>query len=490
MPGGPPDAVGALVPGGGRRLDGPARRYAHEVSAAPTVLVMAAGHGTRMASATPKVLHPICGRPMVEWVIDAASRAGAERVVCVVRPGAGVGERLPESVEAVEQREGEGTAAAVLAARGHLEQAETVLVLSGDHPLITSSVIAELIEAHRAADAAATLLSTEALDPVGYGRVVRGEGGQVERVVETKAPEGVDPSDLAIREINLGAYAFSGPELLSALAEVAAGPEGERFLPAALPVLRGRGRPVAAHRTTDVSAATGVNTRVGLMEVEAQARRRLLEAHALGGVTFTAPECVEVDAGVEIGPDTTVGIGVSLKGATRIGSGCRIGPHTTMVSARLEDEVTVIQSHLVECEVASGASVGPFAYLRPGARLEEGSKVGTFVEVKNSSIGAGAKVPHLSYVGDAEVGEGANVAAGNITANYDGREKHRTVIGRGARTGVNSSLVAPVRVGDNAYTGAGSVITEDVPDGALGISRPEQRNVEGYADRVERRPGG
>lgn len=455
-----------------------------------TALIMAAGHGTRMASALPKVLHPVCGRPMVEWVVDAALGARADRVVCVVRPGAGVVERLPDSVEAAEQHEGEGTGAAVLAAREQVEGAETVVVLSGDHPLITSSVVAELVRAHEQSGAAATLLTTEELDPSGYGRVVRGPEGQVERIVETRSPAGVDPADLCIREVNLGTYAFSGSELVSALEEVEVGREGERFLPGALSVLRARGGLVTAHPTTDLSVAVGVNTRVGLMEVEAHARRRLLEAHALAGVTFTSPESVEIDAGVEIGEDTVVGTGVMLKGATRVGRRCAIGPHTTVVSARLGDDVSVLHSHLLECEVASGASVGPFAYLRPGARLGAGSKVGTFVEVKNSTIGARAKVPHLSYVGDAEVGEGANLAAGNITANYDGRAKHRTIIGRGARTGVHSSFVAPVRVGAGAYTGAGSVITEDVPDGALGISRPDQRNVEGYAERAERRPGG
>jgi len=442
-----------------------------------------------MRSRLPKVLHPVCGRPMIEWVIEAARRAGATRVVCVTRPGEGVSERLPEGIEVAEQLEGEGTGAAVLAARSHLDPGATVLVLSGDVPLISARLLGELADRHERDAASATLLTTEELDPAGYGRIVRASDGTVERIVETKSPEGVPAEELAIREINLGTYAFAAEELLSAL-DVVADTAGERYLTGVLPVLRDRGLRVAAERTTDALSGMGVNTRVSLMEVERHARRGIIEVHALNGVTFTSPDTVEVDAGVAIGPDTAIGPGVVLRGATRIGRDCEVGPHSTLVSAVLEDEARVVHSYLVECEVGRGASVGPFAYLRPDARLEDGVKVGTFVEVKNSVLGAGAKVPHLSYVGDADVGPGANVAAGNITANYDGRAKHRTVIGAGARTGVNTSLVAPVRVGERAYTGAGSVIASDVPDGALGISRPEQRNVEGYAERVEERPRG
>jgi bifunctional UDP-N-acetylglucosamine pyrophosphorylase/glucosamine-1-phosphate N-acetyltransferase len=232
-----------------------------------------------------------------------------------------------------------------------------------------------------------------------------------------------------------------------------------------------------------------VNTRTGLIEVEAIARRRIIERHALAGVSFTLPETVAIDADVEIGPDTRIEAGVVIWRDTRIGAGCTIGPQTTVIDSILGDGVVALHSYLAGCRVASGVRIGPFTHLRPDAEIAEGAKVGTFVEVKNSQVGRGAKIPHLSYVGDADVGEEANVAAGNVTANYDGRRKHRTVIGRGARTGVNTSLVAPVRIGDGAYTGAGSVITEDVPDGALGISRPEQRNVEGYSEKVEEERG-
>jgi len=453
----------------------------------PTALIMAAGHGTRMRSALPKVLHPVCGRPMLHWVIAAARGAGAGRVVCVTRPGDGVADALPDGVESAEQTEGEGTGSAVLAARDRLEPGRDVLVLSGDHPLISADLLRDLIATNAEAGAAATLLTTDRLDPEGYGRIIRSPDGSLERIVETKSTADVPAAELAVREVNLGTYVLEADALLSALDEV--GEEGgERYLTGVFPRLGERGRSVALHATSDVTSAMGVNTRAGLMEVEALARRAVIEAHALSGVTFRAPETVVIDVTVEIGGDTEIESGAVLRGATRIGAGCSVGPNTTVIDSVLEDGARAVHSYLLECRVAAGARVGPFAYLRPGALVGEQAKIGTFVEVKNSEIGRGAKVPHLSYVGDATIGEGANVAAGNITANYDGREKHRTVIGAGARTGVHTSLVAPVHVGEGAYTGAGSVITDDVPDGALGISRPEQVNVDGYGERMEGRP--
>jgi bifunctional UDP-N-acetylglucosamine pyrophosphorylase / glucosamine-1-phosphate N-acetyltransferase len=458
------------------------------VSASPTVLIMAAGHGTRMRSSLPKVLHPVCGRRMVEWVVEAARRAGAGRIVCVGRTGAGLEEALPPEVALAEQRTGEGTGAAVLAARGALEDAAgtdgRVVVLSGDHPLVTGELIADLLAAHADEGAAATILTTDRLDPAGYGRVVRAADGSVERLVETKDPEGVPPEELAIREINLGTYVFDARELLDALDHVNE-TGGERYLTGVFPLLRERGRSIVTFRTDDTRSALGVNTRADLLEVEAHARRALVERHALDGVLFSAPETVVIDVGVEIGADTTIAQGVTLTGRTRIGSACEVGPHTTVVDSSLGDRVRAPHSYLVGCEVADDATIGPFAYLRPDARLDPGAKVGTFVEVKNARIGAGAKVPHLSYIGDAEVGEGSNLGAGNITANYDGRRKYRTHIGRNVRTGVDTVFVAPVHVGDGAYTGAGSVIVEDVPEGALGVARSRQRNVEGYAKRAK-----
>ncbi|HYH59781.1 MAG TPA: bifunctional UDP-N-acetylglucosamine diphosphorylase/glucosamine-1-phosphate N-acetyltransferase GlmU [Thermoleophilaceae bacterium] len=434
----------------------------------PAALIMAAGHGTRMRSRTPKVLHEVCGRPMVEWVVRAARGAGADRVVAVVRPDTGVAERLPDGVEAAEQSEGEGTAAAVDAARDQLAGEDTILLLSGDHPLITSQLLTELLDAHREHGAQATMLTTEDLDPTAYGRIVRGPDGRVEQIVETKDESGVAPEHLEIREVNLGTYVFDGPALFAALARVEPGPSGERYLTAVFPLLE----KVAAHATDDVTSAAGVNDRADLMAIEEVAQARIVEEHARAGVTFRSPGTVVIDAGVEIGEDTVVEAGVTLKGDTRIGSG-----------------VTLADAYVVDAEVHDGASVGPFAYLRPGTVIGERAKIGTFVETKNSDIGAGAKVPHLSYLGDADVGEDANVAAGNITANYDGFTKSRTKIGKRVKTGVNSSFIAPVTVGDDAYTGAGSVIGDDVPDGALGISRPEQKNVEGYAERAKRRKG-
>ena len=453
-----------------------------------TVLVMAAGKGTRMRSALPKVLHPICGRPMVEWVIDAARAAGASEVVCVTRPGDGVAAGLPDDVTTVEQTSGEGTGSAVLAARAAIAPEATVAILSGDHPLVSAELIEELIATHEREVAAATILTTDSLDPTGYGRIVRAPDGSVERIVETKHTEGVSADELALREINLGSYAFEADALFTALDEVGV-EAGEVYLTGVLPLLRDAGRRVASHLTGDVSSAMGVNSRVDLMAVERLAQRRILERHALAGVSFAAPDTVRVDAAVEIGADTTIGPGVTLRGATAIGAGCEVGPQTTIADSSLADGATCVHSFLTEATVEAGASIGPFAYLRPGAHIGEGAKIGTFVEVKNSEIGAGAKVPHLSYLGDADVGEGANVAAGNVTANYDGFAKHRTKIGSGARTGVNASFVAPVTVGDGAYIGAGSVISEDVPPGALGISRPEQKNVDGYTERIQKERG-
>jgi bifunctional UDP-N-acetylglucosamine pyrophosphorylase/glucosamine-1-phosphate N-acetyltransferase len=452
-----------------------------------TVLIMAAGRGTRMRSELPKVLHPICGKPMVEWVIDAARGAGAGRVVVVTRPGDGVAAGLPDAAEVAEQSEGEGTGAAVLAAREGLDPAQPVVILSGDHPLMGAEEIAGLVATHTSERAAATLLTTDGLDPAGYGRIVRGEDGAVERIVETKYTDGVPAEELAIREVNLGTYAFQPAELLEALDQVEL-ERGERYLTGVVPVLHDWGARIAAHLTHDIGGAFGVNDRAQLMEAEQVAQRRILDEHARAGVTFLSPQTTRVEAGVQIGEDALIGPGTSLLGATAVGARAELGPHTTVIDSRIGDDVTAPHCYLLEAEVHRGAALGPFAYLRPGAVIGEGAKVGTFVEVKNSNIGRGAKLPHLSYIGDADVGEGTNLGASTITANYDGRNKHRTKLGKRVKTGIHTSLVAPVDVGDGAYTGAGSVITDDVPEGALGIARPEQENVEGFAERVEEKP--
>jgi bifunctional UDP-N-acetylglucosamine pyrophosphorylase/glucosamine-1-phosphate N-acetyltransferase len=452
-----------------------------------TALIMAAGQGTRMRSSLPKVLHPVCGRPMLEWVIDAAREAGADRVVCVTRPGAGVQEALPEGAEAVEQTEGEGTGAAVLAARAALEQSDRVVVLSGDVPLTAAELITGLLDEHEREGAAATLLTTDKIDPTAMGRIVRGDDGLVQQIVETKDTSGVPQEVLDNREINIGTYVFDGPELVRALDESEVQANGELYLTSVFPILRDKGLKIAAHITDDTLAAKGVNNRADLMEVSRHAQQRILREHALNGVSFRAPDSVAIDAGVAIGADTTIEAGVTLRGATTIGERCEIGPQTTITDAQLGDDIAVPHSFLVGCKVADKAKLGPFAYLRPEADIRAGAKVGTFVEVKKSVVHEGAKVPHLSYIGDADVGADANLGAGTITANYHRGHKTRTTIGKGVHTGVHTALVAPVNVGDAAYTGAGSVITEDVPDGALAVSRPRdsQNNIEGYAKRIE-----
>jgi bifunctional UDP-N-acetylglucosamine pyrophosphorylase / glucosamine-1-phosphate N-acetyltransferase len=456
---------------------------------APTVVILAAGEGTRMRSALPKVLHPICGRPMVLWPLLAARAAGAERVVVVDNPKQMLREHLPDDVEVAIQLEPRGTGDAVAAASDAIDASASVLVINGDMPLITGEAIAALIGAHHEAGAAATIASMELDDPTGYGRVVRSPGGAVERVAETKRAGDATEQELAIREVNAGLYLFDGGALLAALAELDSdNAQGELYLPGVLPLLAGAGKAVQAHPLSHPDLALGVNDRVDLALVTRLAQRRIIEAHQRAGVTIVDPASTLIDAAVTIGPDTTIEPSTFLRGATRIGAGCRIGPLATVLDSDLGDRVTVLQSHVHGATAAAGVSIGPFAYLRPDAVLRENAKAGTFVEIKNSTIGAGTKVPHLSYVGDADIGEGSNLGAGTITANYDGRRKHRTTIGDRVRVSVDTAFVAPVTVGDDAYTAAGSVITEDVPPGALGVARQRQTNIEGYAERRRREP--
>jgi bifunctional UDP-N-acetylglucosamine pyrophosphorylase/glucosamine-1-phosphate N-acetyltransferase len=445
---------------------------------------MAAGEGTRMRSAVPKVMHPVCGRPMVAWPILAAREAGAGRIAVIVSPDRDLSPALPEGVEVAVQPEANGTGGAMRAAWDISRDGETVLVLSGDHPLVSSRVIERLIATHRASGAGATVMTTELEDPGTYGRIVRDAKGDIERIVEAKVPTDATPEELAIKEINTGTYVFQAGPFADALAGIDNdNAQGEYFLGDVLPMLRESGLAVAAHREQDYAVNLGVNDRADLARVTEEARYRILNDHMLGGVTIADPASTWIDADVELAADVTLEPGTFLRGRTGIGSRSVIGPMTTLIDSRVGEGVSIPHSYLVECDVADGATVGPFSYLRPGAQLGEGSKAGAFVEVKNSEIGAGAKVPHLSYVGDAELGEGANLGAGTITANWDGFRKHRTKVGRDARVGVDTALVAPINIGDGAYTGAGSVINEDVPEGALGITRADQTNVEGYAER-------
>ncbi len=447
--------------------------------AAPNVLILAAGQGTRMRSNTPKVLHEVCGRPMVLWPVLAALGAGAGKVIVVDSPQRALAPVLPDGVELAVQERSNGTGGAVLAAFSHLEAGShsaldadaPLVILSGDVPLVSADAIRELTAAHERGGAVATMATTILPDPSGYGRVVRGRRGAVERVVETKEDGDATPEELRIGEVNTGIYAFDAFALRDALPRLRAdNAQGELYLPQVLDLLRADGHSVAAHAVEDPRLVLGVNDRVALAGVRELAQRAIHEGHLRSGVDIVDPAATSIDVDVQIGQDTRIEPYTTIRGCTRIGAGC-----------------TVRHSYLLDCVLEDGVSVGPFAYLRPGAVVRAGAKVGTFVEVKNSDIGPGAKVPHLSYIGDADVGEGTNLGAGTITANYDGHSKHRTTIGKRVRGGVDASLVAPVTVGDDSYIAAGSVITEDVPAGALAMARARQENIEDYAERRERR---
>jgi bifunctional UDP-N-acetylglucosamine pyrophosphorylase/glucosamine-1-phosphate N-acetyltransferase len=442
----------------------------------PTVVILAAGQGTRMRSKTPKVLHELCGVPMVLWPVRAALELGAESVVVVDSPEGALREVLPEGVQLAVQPRPDGTGGAVTAAMellgsqgvSGIGRAAPVVVLSGDVPLVSAEAIAGLIDAHARGGAAATMASTILADPTGYGRVVRDADGAVARVVETKRDGDSTQAEREIHEVNTGIFAFDPAALLGALPRLSTdNAQGELYLPQVLDLLRADGASVAAHVVEDERLVLGVNDRAALAHVRRLAQQAIHERHMRAGVAIVDPLATVIDLDVAIGQDTVIEPFTTIRGSTRIGMDC-----------------TIRHSYLVDCVVEDGASVGPFAYLRPGTVLGRGSKAGTFVEIKGSNIGAGAKVPHLSYIGDADVGEGTNLGAATITANYDGRSKHRTTVGRRVRTGVDTTLVAPVTLGDDSYTGAGSVITDDVPDGALGIARERQANIEGYAERV------
>lgn len=456
------------------------------MNGAPTVLIMAAGEGTRMRSSLPKVLHHVCGRPMVAWPVIAAREAGAERVLVITSPDRDLSPGLPDGTETVIQPVADGTGGAVRAALDAIGDAGggDIVVLSGDHPLLGAELISSLLEHHRSSGAAATVMTVDLDDPGAYGRIVRDADGNVVEIVETKDPSAVPQEQLAIREINTGTYAFKAAPLVDALARTAANSSTrEYYIGDVLPLFRDQGLGVAALKVDDPNANLGVNNRADLAAVAAEARRLIAERHMLDGVTITDPAATWIDADVEIEADATIEPGTILRGATRVAAGATIGPDTTLVDTSVGAGSAVVRSHCVEAEVGGRCQVGPFSYLRPQTKLADDVKIGASVEIKNSSIGAGTKVPHLSYIGDADVGAGTNLGAGTITANYDGHAKHRTKIGQGAKTAIHTSLVAPVSVGDDAYTGAGAVVRDDVPPGALAISDAKQRNIKGYADK-------
>jgi bifunctional UDP-N-acetylglucosamine pyrophosphorylase/glucosamine-1-phosphate N-acetyltransferase len=459
--------------------------YDHAVTA-PVVVILAAGQGTRMRSSVQKLLHPLCGRPIVEWPIAAAREAGAGRVVVVDSPERRLEPVAGDGVELAIQQSPRGTADAVKAAAGVIGPDDTVVVINGDVPLVRPQTLRSLVEAHERSHSAATIVTVVLEDPSGYGRVIRAPDGTVERVVETKGEGDATVHERQIREVSTGIFAFDGDALLLALEQVRAdNAQGEYYLPDVLPILRGHERTVDAYELRDSEELLQINDRVQLAEVTAVAQRQIHEAHMRAGVTIVNPSATVIDHGVQIGQDTVIAPFTSLHGATRIGAEATIGPGSTLIDTTVGDGSKLLHCYTTSAEIGARVSVGPFAYLRPGTVLRDGSKAGTFVEIKNSDVGAGTKIPHLSYIGDTDIGEKANLGAATITANYDGYRKHRTRVGSRVKTAVDTVLVAPVTVGDDAFTAAGSVIGSDVPDGALagspGVARSAQRNVEGYA---------
>jgi bifunctional UDP-N-acetylglucosamine pyrophosphorylase/glucosamine-1-phosphate N-acetyltransferase len=457
---------------------------------APVVVILAAGQGTRMRSRTPKLLHPICGWPMIAWPVAAARDAGASKIVVVDAPAEPLRGHLDEGVTVVIQGQPLGTGDALKAAAEHFG-AGPVVALYGDVPLIRSQTIANLVHAHQQADAAATVLTAMLDDPSGYGRIVRDDSGHVLKVVETKRPGDATEAEMKIKEINTGIYVFDGATLAAALDRVRnENVQGEYYLPDVLPILRGDGHSVGGAELEDVLEIFNVNDRRALASATAMAQRRINDAHLLAGATMISPDTTVVDADVKLGEDVTIEPGTALRGHTTVGDGSTIGPHTTLQDVTVGSDSRVIHSYATSVSIADNVTVGPFSYLRPGTELHNGSKTGAFVEIKNSEVGARSKVPHLSYIGDTTIGEDTNLGASTITANYDGHEKHRTKIGSRVHTSVDTTLVAPVEIGDDAHTGAGSVITHDVPEGALGIARPRQTNIDGYAAKALQRHAG
>jgi len=424
-------------------------------------IVMAGGLGTRMRSAVPKHLHPLLGRRMVDWVVEAARSLGADPLVVVAGPSAA---SEFHGVEVAIQAEPLGTGDAVRSARAALEgRADDVLVLSGDTPLLRPGLLRELVAAHRGDGAVATVLSFEPDDARSYGRVLRNAEGGLAAIVEAGD---ATPEQLEVREVNSSIYVFRAERLWQVLDRLTPhNVQGELYLTDSVGFLVADGDRVAVHKGGDPVETEGVNTRAELADAAATLRDRINEAHMLAGVTIVDPATTWIEAEVVLEPDAVVHPFTVIRGASRVAAGAEVGPHAVVVDA----------------VVGAGALVGPFCYLRPGTVLEAGAKAGTFVELKNSRIGAGTKVPHLSYLGDADVGEDTTIAAGNITVNleHEARTKHRTTIGSNVRTGVDNAFVAPVSIGDDAWIAAGSVITEDVPPGALAIARVKQENKEG-----------
>ncbi|WP_047154276.1 bifunctional UDP-N-acetylglucosamine diphosphorylase/glucosamine-1-phosphate N-acetyltransferase GlmU [Aneurinibacillus tyrosinisolvens] len=445
-------------------------------------IVLAAGQGTRMKSKLYKVLHPVCGKPMVQHVVDSLNRLDTNRIVVVVGHGAEkVKEQLGDNIEYVMQEEQLGTAHAVMQVASLLkDKPGTTLVLSGDEPLISSQTLEALVSHHEASGAAGTILTRVMESPTGYGRIIRGADGLVERIVEQKD---ATEQERAVREINTGTYCFDNEKLFKALDKVSnANAQGEYYLTDVIQILKGAGEKIEASITEEITV--GVNDRVALARAEALMRERILNHHMRQGVTVIDPHNTYIQADVTIGRDSVIYPGTIIEAGTVIGEDCIIGPQTQLKNCQVGDGVEIKQSVLADSRIDNGATVGPFAYVRPGSHLGENVKVGDFVEIKNTTIGKGSKVSHLTYLGDAEIGQDVNVGCGTVTVNYDGVRKHKTVVKDHSFIGCNANLVAPVTVGEGAYVAAGSTITKDVPDGSLAVARERQTNKEDYAKKI------
>ena len=446
-------------------------------------VILAAGKGTRMKSDLPKVLHRVCGVPMVCHVLSAARQAGCHKLILVVGFGGDlVVEEVGDRAEAVFQPEQLGTAHALQQSEPILRDFEgDILVLCGDTPLVSAETLSKLVSHHRVSGAYATVLTAVLDDPAGYGRVIRDAAGKVAGIVEQKD---AGPEELAVKEINTGIYCFKAGGLFEALALVRPdNRQGEYYLPDIIGRYVNEGKAVSAVAGADPVEIMGINDRSQLAGAQLALSRRINRDIMFSGVTMIDPATVYIDAGVSIGPDTVIYPNTIIQGDAVIGRGCCLGPFSQIISSRLQDNVTVRQSVVEDSDIGSDCLIGPYAYIRPGCILEGQVKVGDFVELKKARIGQGSKVPHLSYVGDAVLGRQVNIGAGTITCNYDGEKKWTTVIGDNAFIGSNTNLVAPVRVGGGAVVGAGSTITRDVPEGALGVARDKQKNIPGWTSK-------
>ena len=456
-----------------------------------TAIILAAGEGTRMKSNHAKVAHEILGKPMISWVIDAALKAGVSRVVAVIGSHADevrtlldatYGNLADAHIECVEQAERLGTGHAVrVALEATGVDAGPVVVLNGDLPLVQPETIAQFVQTVAAGDCAASILTCTPPDPFGYGRLLLDDNGEVVRNIEQKD---CTPEQAArLTECNMGCYAFDGAKLAAHIGEVGCdNAQGEYYLPDMIEILKAAGDVVRICHLDDYREALGVNSRAQLAELTAIARDRENERHMAEGVTIIDPATTWIAPDVTIGRDTVVWPLTFLLGDTHVGEGCAVGPNTRLTDCTVGDGSSVEETVGISATIERNVSVGPRAYLRPGAHLLDGSHVGTHVEIKNSTIGEGSKVPHLSYIGDTQMGSGVNIGAGSITCNYDGVHKNRTTIGDGAFIGSDTMMVAPVNIGSHVVTGASSCITKDVPDGALAIERSEQRIIAGYGE--------